>query len=166
MARCDGRVAGPSANDWRALNDSTWVLATDFGVYHTTNWGAHWERVGDMPFIPVFELDVDTAASQLVAATFARSIQTFPLDSLLPEPAIVEPVDTNVIAVGEFAAAGASCLRLLGHPFEKLGKAQLDPSWQGATWAVYDLNGKTMATGVISGSTLEWGMQVGLQALT
>ena len=37
-----------------------------------------------MPFISVFELDVDTAASQLVAATFARSIQTFPLDSLLP----------------------------------------------------------------------------------
>ena len=71
----------------------------------------------------------------------------------------MEPVDTNVIAVGEFAAVGASCLRLLGHPFEKLGKAQLDPSWQGATWAVYDLNGKTMATGVISGSTLEWGMQ-------
>ena len=112
-----------------------------------------------MSFIPVFELDVDTAASQLVAATFARSIQTFPLDSLLPEPTVVEPVDTNVIAVGEFAAARASCLRLLGHPFENLGKAQLDPSWQGATWSVYDLNGKTMATGVVSGSTLEWGMQ-------
>ena len=154
-----GDLPDHPANDWRALNDSTWVLATDFGVYHTTNWGAHWERVGDMPFIPVFELDVDTAASQLVAATFARSIQTFPLDSLLPEPTVVEPVDTNVIAVGEFAAAGASCLRLLGHPFENLGKAQLDPSWQGATWSVYDLNGKTMATGVVSGSTLEWGMQ-------
>ena len=153
-----GDLPDHPANDWRALNDSTWVLATDFGVYHTANWGQHWARVGDMPFIPVFELDVDTAASQLVAATFARSIQTFPLDSLLPEPAVVEPVDTSVIAVGEFVAPGASCLRLLGHPFENRGRAQLDPAWQGATWSVHDLNGKVTATGVVSGTTLEWGM--------
>ena len=37
-----GDLPDHPANDWRALNDSTWVLATDFGVYHTTNWGQHW----------------------------------------------------------------------------------------------------------------------------
>ena len=153
-----GDLPDHPANDWRALNDSTWVLATDFGVYHSTNHGHHWERVGDMPYIPVFELDIDTAASQLVAATFARSIQTFPLDSLLPEPVSEEPIDSSVSVVQELALPAASCLRFLAHPFRDLGKAELDPCWEGATWTVYDLNGKVMAKGLVAGSTLEWNM--------
>ena len=154
-----GDLPDHPANDWRALNDSTWVIATDYGVYHTTNWGQHWERVGDMPFISVFELDVDTAASQLVAATFARSIQTFPLDSLLPEPAVEEPVDTSVIAVGEMASPVPACLRLMNHPFGSQGTATLDPSWLGGQWTVYDWSGKTMASGVVQTNTLTWDMQ-------
>ena len=153
-----GDLPDHPANDWRALDDSTWVLATDYGVYHTENWGHHWDRVGDMPYIPVFELDVDTAASQLVAATFARSIQTFPLDSLLPEPTVVEPVDTSVIAVGEFLSPGGSCLRLLGHPFENRGRARVDALWEGATWSVHNIEGSILANGIVSGGRIEWNM--------
>ena len=32
-----GDLPDHPANDWRALNDGTWVLATDFGVYHSTD---------------------------------------------------------------------------------------------------------------------------------
>ena len=153
-----GDLPDHPANDWRALDDSTWVLATDYGVYHTENWGHHWDRVGDMPYIPVFELDVDTAASQLVAATFARSIQTFPLDSLLPELTVVEPVDTSVIAVGEFLSPGGSCLRLLGHPFENRGRARVDALWEGATWSVHSIEGGILANGIVSGGPIDWNM--------
>ena len=52
-------------NDWRALDETTWVVATDFGVYQRPMLEVA-GSVGDMPFIPVFELDVDTASSQLV----------------------------------------------------------------------------------------------------
>ena len=151
-----GDLPDHPANDWRALNDSTWVIATDFGVYHTESWGAHWERVGDMPFIPVFELDVDTAGGALVAATFARSIQTFPLDSLVPEPAVEEPVDTTDVGVAGWDD-GEPCLALLNHPFrEGQGAALVSASWRGATWEVWGVSGTKMTEGVVRSDRVSW----------
>ncbi len=66
-----------------ALNESTWVVASDAGVFATVNYGTNWERLGNMPWIPVFDLEVDTQMDRLVAGTFARSIQSFPTDSIL-----------------------------------------------------------------------------------
>lgn len=80
-------------NRVEALNDSTWVVASDAGVYWTTNWGAHWEAIGSLPIIPVYDLAVDTITNRLVAGTFARSLWSFPLDSLLPS---TEPVPDMV----------------------------------------------------------------------
>ena len=154
-----GDLPDHPANDWRALNDSTWVIATDYGVYHTTNWGQHWERVGDMPFIPVFELDVDTAASQLVAATFARSIQTFPLDSLLPVFVEEEPVDTTVFAVDELVRPESSCMRPVNHPYGRRAQGQIDPFWQGGTWTIFDMQGRPMNQGLVSSERVEWTME-------
>ena len=152
-----GDLPDHPANDWRALNDSTWVIATDFGVYHTENWGAHWERVGDMPFIPVFELDVDTAGSQLVAATFARSIQTFPLDSLVPAPVVTEPKDTTSIGVAELTGS-APCATMLQHPFVGRGEAQVGPEWFGSAWSVWSTSGQLMTSGTVQASRLAWEM--------
>ncbi len=66
-----------------ALNESTWVVASDAGVFATVNYGTNWERLGNMPWIPVFDLEVDTQMDRLVAGTFARSIQSFPTDSII-----------------------------------------------------------------------------------
>ena len=152
-----GDLPDHPANDWRALNDSTWVIATDFGVYHTENWGGHWERVGDMPFIPVFELDVDTAGSQLVAATFARSIQTFPLDSLLPAPVVTEPKDTTSIGVAEVEDS-EPCATLFQHPFVQRGEAQVGLDWLGSAWSVWSTSGQLMTSGTVASPRLAWEM--------
>ena len=75
-----------------ALNEMVWATATDAGVYATVDAGAHWERLGTMPWIPVYDLVVDTVERRLVAGTFSRSIQSFPLDSILagtPPPTFV-----------------------------------------------------------------------------
>lgn len=73
-----------------ALSEMVWATATDAGVYATVNAGVNWERLGNMPWIPVYDLVVDTVERRLVAGTFSRSIQSFPLDSILvgtpPDP--------------------------------------------------------------------------------
>jgi len=78
-------------NQIHALNDSIWVVATDAGVFATLNRGANWEPVGTLPTIPVYDVDADTITNRLIAGTFARSLLSFPLDSLLPAPEVVEP---------------------------------------------------------------------------
>lgn len=63
--------------------DSVIFAATDGGVYGTLNGGTHWERLGTgMPIIPVFSLGINPSKHTLFAGTYARSIQSFPLDSL------------------------------------------------------------------------------------
>jgi photosystem II stability/assembly factor-like uncharacterized protein len=65
------------------LNDQVLIAASDLGVYFTLNSGASWNRLGgNMPFIPVFDLEHNPVRKELVAATFARGIWTFPLDSV------------------------------------------------------------------------------------
>lgn len=67
--------------------DSVLFAATDGGVYATLNGGEKWERLGsNMPFVPVYDLDLNVALNQLIAGTHARSIMTYPLDSLLGTP--------------------------------------------------------------------------------
>lgn len=85
-----------------ALDDGVWALASDAGVFATLNSGVNWERLGTMPWIPVFDLAVDTAMDRLVAGTFARSIQSFPTDSILlatPPPFDTCPEDIVINGV-------------------------------------------------------------------
>ena len=63
--------------------DSILFVATDGGVYGSLDGGQHWERLGQgMPLVPVYDLDMNPVQRTLVAGTYARSIMTFPLDSL------------------------------------------------------------------------------------
>ncbi|MBX2890563.1 MAG: T9SS type A sorting domain-containing protein [Saprospiraceae bacterium] len=72
--------------------DSVIFVGTDGGVYGTLDGGQHWERLGaGMPFVPVYDLDFNPIERTLIAGTYARSIMTFPLDSLQ----IGENVSTN-----------------------------------------------------------------------
>ena len=63
--------------------DSVLFAATDGGVYGTTNGGQHWERLGTgIPIIPVYSLGINPSQRTLIAGTYARSLLSFPLDSL------------------------------------------------------------------------------------
>jgi photosystem II stability/assembly factor-like uncharacterized protein len=78
-------------------SDSIIFVATDGGVYGTINAGSNWERLGtSMPFVQVYDLEVNPTENTLIAGTFARSIMTYPLDSIqMPE---VEDSVTQVVA--------------------------------------------------------------------
>lgn len=72
--------------------DSVIFVATDGGIYATLNSGENWERLGtNMPYVPSYDLEWNPSENTLVAGTHARSIMTYPLDSLI----IVTPVDTT-----------------------------------------------------------------------
>jgi len=82
-----------------ATNDSLLVAATDGGVYATLDAGTTWERLGsNMPAIPVYDLAWNEMKNEIVAATFARSIQTFPLDSIMNVDLAVAVENTTSIA--------------------------------------------------------------------
>lgn len=64
-------------------SDTVLFAATDAGVYFTRNSGTTWSRLGgNMPFIPVFDLEQNPVRKELMAATYARGLWTFPLDSV------------------------------------------------------------------------------------
>lgn len=64
--------------------DSIIFVATDGGVYGTLNGGQHWERLGsNFPYAPVYDLALNTELNTLIAGSHARSIMSFPLDSLM-----------------------------------------------------------------------------------
>lgn len=72
--------------------DSVLFVGTDAGVYATIDGGLDWERLGaNMPMVAVFDLTIDSVNNRLVAATYGKSIMTYPLDSLVM-PAAASPV--------------------------------------------------------------------------
>lgn len=67
-------------------SDQVLFVANDGGVYFTKNGGQHWERLGaGLPFVPVFDLEYNPVRKELLAATFARGLYTFPIDSVLQQ---------------------------------------------------------------------------------
>jgi hypothetical protein len=66
--------------------DSVLFVGTDAGVYATKNSGVTWSRLGrNMPYIPVYDVNWNEKRNELLAATHARGIMTYPIDSLLPK---------------------------------------------------------------------------------
>ena len=65
-------------------NDQILFVATDAGIYATTNGGVNWELLGTgMPMVTAYDMEWNEANNELVAGTFARSIYSYPIDSLL-----------------------------------------------------------------------------------
>lgn len=63
-------------------NDSIVAVATDGGVYITTDAGTNWSRLGNnMPVFPVFDLDYDSINYKIIAGTFARSMMSYDVSS-------------------------------------------------------------------------------------
>ena len=66
-----------------ASNDSVIVAATDAGVYASLDRGETYSRLGTgMINVPVFDLAYDPMSTRLIAGTFGRSLQTYPLSRL------------------------------------------------------------------------------------
>lgn len=99
-----GNMPNLGINDIIALpstSDSTLFLGTDAGVYFSLDRGAIWEPLGtQMPSVPVYDLAIDEANNRLVAGTFARSIYSFPLDSLPSSASAVSVAGTVVNRFG------------------------------------------------------------------
>ncbi|UVS79716.1 VPS10 domain-containing protein [Actinokineospora sp. UTMC 2448] len=52
-------------------------IATDVGVYRTTNLGRTWTKVGtNLPLVPITDIDLPAGSDTLYAATYGRSIWT------------------------------------------------------------------------------------------
>jgi len=85
-----GDLPNLAVNDLYILpdaNDQVIFAATDGGVYVTLDGGVAWERLGTgMPFVPVYDLDHNLSQNTLIAGTHARSVMTFPIDSLMLDP--------------------------------------------------------------------------------
>ena len=123
-------------NHIEALNDSIWAIATDAGVYGTTNRGANWAPIGNLPTLPVYDLAVDTLTDRLVAGTFARSIWSYPLDSLLPEP-VSPPNDIS-------DAGRREAVRVWPNPFQNQLHISHLPGNPITEVQLYDLGGREL----------------------
>jgi len=136
-----GDLPNLAINDIQILaghQDSVIFVATDGGVYATSNGGQHWDRLGSgMPFVPVYDLDMNLIQRTLIAGTHARSIMTYPLDSLR----IGENSST-------YAPGGIAAPSLMVNPSPATGKTFLTvenlKSNQSAEVFIADLSGKTL----------------------
>jgi photosystem II stability/assembly factor-like uncharacterized protein len=56
-------------------------IATDVGVYRTTNLGKTWLKVGaNLPLVPINDIDLPDGGNTIYAATYGRSVWTTTLD--------------------------------------------------------------------------------------
>ena len=117
-------------------SDSVIFVATDGGVYFTKNSGANWDRAGNnMPVILVFDLEIDMQAKRLVAGTFARSIQSLSLDSLLDIAVGIEEIE-SAIQFSIYPNPASEFIRI------KSSSRSTDFNWQ-----IVNMNGQVMKKG-------------------
>jgi photosystem II stability/assembly factor-like uncharacterized protein len=62
----------------RHPSQSKWLfIATDVGVFRTTNLGKTWIKVGaNLPLVPINDVDLPAGSETLYAATYGRSVWT------------------------------------------------------------------------------------------
>jgi len=117
--------------------DSIIFAATDGGVYGTINGGQHWERLGTgIPIVPVYSLGLNPTQQTLVAGTYARSLLSFPLDSLKKnENSNTFTPNSNVVPLLSISPNPASVRAVL--KLENLSSDQL------TELRIVDISGKT-----------------------
>ncbi|MFM9950888.1 MAG: hypothetical protein ACKV1O_23330 [Saprospiraceae bacterium] len=136
-----GDLPNLAVNDLYILpdaNDQVIFAATDGGVYVTLDGGTAWERLGTgMPFVPVYDLDHNLAQNTLIAGTHARSVMTFPIDSLMLDPS------TPTLNPESQAGPALSVTPSLAKGTTTLTVEHLRPNQQ-AMVLVTDLSGKVL----------------------
>ncbi len=81
--------------------DSVLFIGNHIGVYASLDAGTSWKRVGEnMPFLEVFDLEINESEKTLIAATFGKSIMTFPLNDVFKTiVSVSDQIITNDIHV-------------------------------------------------------------------
>lgn len=65
-------------------DDQVIFVATEIGVYQTTNGGESWDRLGnDFPFIQCLDLEYNPIANQLIVGTYGKGLRTYDLSQLI-----------------------------------------------------------------------------------
>ena len=78
------------------LNDSLIFAATDGGVYFTVDMGVNWNRLGtNFPLFQVYDVELEQATGKLLAGTYARSIWSIGVDSILSSFNLALTVSSN-----------------------------------------------------------------------
>ncbi len=96
-------------------NDNILIAATDGGVYATVDGGSNWERLGsNLPVLPVYDVDLDVNAGTVIAGTHARSLWSYPVDSLLL--ATSSPELPGLRACSVYPVPASSFFRVLTGP--------------------------------------------------
>ncbi len=70
-------------------NDEIIFVATDGGVYFTTNGGNNWTRAGsNMPIVTVYDIEYDEVNDRIIAGTYGKSVMSIDLIDLISLPSI------------------------------------------------------------------------------
>jgi photosystem II stability/assembly factor-like uncharacterized protein len=81
-------------------NENVLFVATDVGVYYTNDGGINWTRLGsNMPLIPVFDIAYNPNNKRLIAATFAKSLQTIDVTNIITSIKSIAQNDNNFAKV-------------------------------------------------------------------
>lgn len=117
-------------------SDSVIFVATDGGVYFTKNSGDNWDRAGNnMPIILVFDIEIDLLSKRLVAGTFARSIQSISLDSLLDFAVGVKELETKI----QFS--------VYPNPASEFIRIKSSANFTDFNWQIVNMNGQVIMSG-------------------
>lgn len=146
-----GDLPAVSVNDLAVIPgraDSVLCAATDWGVFITLDAGQHWVRLGSgMPPVRVFDLDINPSERTLMAGTFARSIMTFPLDSMVLDPISSTRPVAQAHEIRIFPGIAAS-----GTPIQVV-TAGLPAGWS-PVLELYDLNGRRLLHQPLNGQPI------------
>jgi len=124
-------------------NDEVVFIGTDAGIYFTEDFGENWLKAGDMPNLLIFDLAIDYDNNRLIAGTFARSIQSVSLDSLLTGPTNLSEKFTD-----------AAHFSIYPNPASTVIHLKSEAKLTGSNWAILDANGKTVKTGILTSSSI------------
>lgn len=117
------------------LNENIIFIASDAGVYYTTDGGVIWLRLGNnMPMMPVFEIEFNTAHTKIIASTFARSVQT---------------IDITGITTGINEAGVDSEIFVFPNPASDYIKINLKTNTT-VEYSIFNLNGKLVKSSTLN----------------
>ena len=113
-------------------SDMVLFAGTDAGVFYTEDGGESWGKAGDMPNLLIFDLAIDYVNNRLVAGTFARSIQSISIDTLLTGTVGIQQPALQSLKI--YPSPASTAIRIAE------GKAD-------AQWEIISLNGQLVKRG-------------------
>lgn len=131
--------------------DSILFVATEVGVYATIDAGNSWERLGEtLPYIPVYDLSINPSTRELAAGTYGRSINTYPLDSIVRAYIGETPVNTIVSEM--------TSVKIFPNPTRDFLTIDSEGSYQ---WQLFSMSGELVNQNRGNGK-----MQIDMQSIT